>query len=170
MVIRLLASLSCVLDKLTKRLRFLDFHLLLCCSPMKLRLILWWCQSVVSLLCTSCNVFYCRNFFSLSAVVIFMACSIFLFRVSGLPLLGRWNWIRNGNSSHFKDKRRVPRSNDAHFLSVSITKGVRHSCRTLQCNSLSSPTRWERRWMYGPGQWGSLWHLLPDLKAHNPKL
>ncbi|XWS48444.1 hypothetical protein CRYUN_Cryun13aG0077300 [Craigia yunnanensis] len=46
-----------------------------------------------------------------------------------MPLIGRWNWFGNGNTSDFQDQRRIPRPNEAHFLCSHLLR-----CLTLFLN------------------------------------
>jgi len=91
-------------------------------------------------------------------------------RILNHPLLGRWNWIRNGNPPHFQSQRRVPRQNYGNLLSRPLTQSVRHRRRTLQRHPLCSSIGRERRRMHGHWQRSPLWYMFQNFETHHPHL
>jgi hypothetical protein len=47
-------------------------------------------------------------------------------RISSVSFTWRRNWVWNGYPFDFEDQRGIPRSNDAYFLGLSISKGLRY--------------------------------------------
>lgn len=87
-----------------------------------------------------------------------------------MPLVGRRHRVRDGDSPHLKDPRRVPGPHDADILRVPLAQGLRHGGGALQRDPLRPPASGERRRVHGPRQRGPLRHLLPHPQTHKPKL
>ena len=76
------------------------------------------------------------------------------------PLLGRWNWVWYGNTSHLQDQGGVSRQDHEHILRHPLPQGVGHRGGALQRHSLCPPTGGEYWRELLHWQWGSLRHLL----------
>lgn len=67
-------------------------------------------------------------------------------RLSAHALVGWWNWLWYGNTSHFQDQRRIPRQNHEHFQRCTISKSIRHRCGALQRHTVRPSVSWKHRW------------------------